>query len=262
MRLRPASRCCWGRSLLHGVQIIALYTFVLGTCGVLSFFGRVASASDANSDLLAVECLQNVVHSLGIYAGLKTLIGVMLQDPKRIRVLLVYQLGERLVSLLTLPLAINVSCLQVEKLHKLNKAMHVDCNAARTALCTETAFQTILYAYFAYVTWSLVARLEAGDLGLGLAAAASPFAEQEPLELGRAPGILRLLGTLPSNADGATENGAGDADGASATRLSQGGPRAGLRSGLQPFAGAPQTLEDATRQSSPEPFAGTAYRLV
>mmetsp|Transcript_9781 Transcript_9781/g.18920 ORF Transcript_9781/g.18920 Transcript_9781/m.18920 type:complete len:248 (-) Transcript_9781:131-874(-) len=243
---RPAEHCCGACPLLQGVQIVASYTVVVGMFSLLSLLMRGPAAKHPGPPemLLFVEWCQTFIHTVALFAGLKGLIGVMFRDPARLRTLLRYHIAELVVSSVGVVLKEVEACEELRKLRQIHKSPKIDCTSARVLLMVEFAIHAFLFSYFAFVIWSLIARLEAGELGVR-----PPLLDPEH-ELADRSGFSDVwpLGRT-----------AGDGNSLWMQRVPlSGGPSAAA--GPQPFSGAPRTLSDQ-QAVAPEPFHGTAHRL-
>lgn len=255
----PAEHCCCACPLLQGVQIIASYTVVVGTYNLLSLLMRGPADEPAQSESLqVVSFLETVYHTLAFFAGLKGLIGIMFRDSRRLRVLFLYNIGDLLVKSVTLIFREAEACDELRKRHSLHPtAVPMNCETARVLVMTEYVIHTALFAYFVYVIWSLITRLESGELGLrrGMdmdqeladrAVLVDPW-----LFIGAGDASNSLMSRAPL-VPGAPQAGAGER-----------GAAAGRGGGVpRPFSGAPRNLDERGQQpASSEPFQGTAHRL-
>lgn len=240
----PAERCCGRRPLLQGVQIIASYTVVVGMLGVLAFLTRTSGDKEertASQALILVELLQGVMNAFALYAGLKGLIGVLLRDAQRLRVLFIYHIGQLLNVCVTSGYELVEACQTLERLQREHKAIAVTCQEHRTVLLVDFSIHLMLCTYFTYIVWSLVVRLEDGELGLP-----STFGDHELAYRGL--GDPWLFVGPPA--------GLSDAN----SLLAQQGPR-GRQAAPEPYSGASQTLAAAGPHHVHEPFTGTPFRL-
>jgi len=252
MPLQPAESCCGACPLLQGVQIIASYTVVVGTFSLLSLLMKgPADKPVASESMQVVEFLERVYHTLAFFAGLKGLIGVMFRDSRRLRVLFLYHLGELIVKGIAVILREAEACEELRRLQRLHKtAENVDCQTAQIGLLLEFCIHGALFSYFAYVIWSLVSRLESGELGRrgGLGELDQELAERGVLAdpwlfMGSGDALLQRAPLTSTLTEGAGGRGAGS-----------GAPR--------PFSGVPRNLNERGEQPSPnEPFQGTPHRL-
>eukprot|EP00440_Ansanella_granifera_P072651 gb/GFBE01078838.1/.p1 GENE.gb/GFBE01078838.1/~~gb/GFBE01078838.1/.p1 ORF type:complete len:253 (+),score=44.73 gb/GFBE01078838.1/:1-759(+) len=251
MAPQPAETCCLSCSLLQGVQVIASYTVVVGSFSMLSILvGGPKNTETQSVALTTVDFLQTMVHTLALFAGFKGLIGVLLRDAHRLRVLLLYHVCELLMSCLALIVRLAKGCQQLEHLQKLHKTkLKLDCSSLQASLILEFAIHAALIAYFAFIIWSLATRLEAGELGQP-----SLFGDQEMADRTGTLGDPWLFLQPPGSET-------------SSILFQQRAPLSGVRAGgagsagPTPFSGAPRNLDDQQATSSPEPFSGTPYRL-
>mmetsp|Transcript_40052 Transcript_40052/g.101737 ORF Transcript_40052/g.101737 Transcript_40052/m.101737 type:complete len:261 (+) Transcript_40052:105-887(+) len=259
MPLQPAENCCGACPLLQGVQIIASYTVVVGTFSLLSLLMKwPADKPVASESMQVVEFLETVYHTLAFFAGLKGLIGVMFRDSRRLRVLFLYHLGELIVKGIAVIVMEAEACEELRRLQRLHKtAENADCQKARIELFLEFCIHGALFSYFAYVIWSLVSRLESGELGRrgGLGDLDQELADRGVLAdpwlfMGSSDTQHALLQRAPLTST--LTEGAG----------SRGGGRSAGSGAPRPFSGAPRNLNERGEQPSPnEPFQGTPHRL-
>lgn len=250
----PAEHCCGACPLLQGVQIIASYTVVVGTFSLLSLLMKGPADKPIQSETFqAVEFLETAFHTLAFFAGLKGLLGVMFRDPRRLRVLFFYHVGELLVKGIAFIFREAEACEELRKLERLHRSTQkMDCQSARIAFLIEFIIHAMLFSYFAYVIWSLVTRLESGELGLGRTGLdlEQELADRAVLAdpwlfvgTGDTSTLLQnrpLLTTPLTGANGRQQGGA---------------PR--------PFSGAPRNLnEGGGEPAASEPFQGTPHRLA
>eukprot|EP00928_Gymnodinium_smaydae_P064625 TRINITY_DN47908_c0_g1_i1.p1 TRINITY_DN47908_c0_g1~~TRINITY_DN47908_c0_g1_i1.p1 ORF type:complete len:263 (+),score=47.36 TRINITY_DN47908_c0_g1_i1:43-789(+) len=244
--LQPAERCCGHRSLLQGVQLIASYTVVVGTFGVLSFLVGSTENEHQSETAAILQCLHIFMNSFALYAGLKGLIGVIIRDSQRLRVLMYYQMGDLVVSIITFVVKEITACEELKRLQQKHKGVKVSCSSARVALGVEFCMHFLLFAYFLFIIWSLLTRLESGQADL--------LAEHELAERGAALGlgdpwlfVGPPMGTEDASSALLRRSGSGNGNGRGAQVP-------------QPFSGPAQSLPTEP-PGMPEPFSGTAYRL-
>jgi len=251
----PAEHCCGACPLLQGVQIIASYTVVVGTFSLLSLLMKGPQDEPIQSETVqAVEFVEMLFHALAFCAGLKGLIGVMFRDPRRLRVLFFYHIGELLVKGIAFIFREAEACVELKKLQRLHSsAKKMDCQSARIAFLLEFSIHAVLFSYFAYVIWSLITRLESGELGLRTTGLdleqelADRAVLADPWLFMGAGDTSALLQTRPPLSTPLTGGGAN-------SRQQGGAPR--------PFSGAPRNLNERDGQPAPnEPFQGTPHRL-
>jgi hypothetical protein len=195
-----------------------------------------------------------VMNIFALYAGLKGLIGVVLRDSRRLRVLFMYHIGQLFAILIILVLSEIEACREPP----INKDPHpqlvtnqetaptsapvhpLDCQTKRNFILVESCIHFVLYAYFAFMLWSLYTRLEAGELSHSSLFGEHELADQslgDPwLFVGPPTGVNQSNSILSSLA----------------ARSRHASP--------EPFTGAPQTLQEQPL-TAPEPFSGTPYRL-
>jgi len=163
----PAEHCCGVCPLLQGVQIIASYTVAMGTFAMLSLLVRGPAEKPAQSTLVQiVEFIDNIYHVFALFAGMKGLLGVILKDARRLRSLLIWHCGEIVLWCVAFVFREVEACKELKNLQQLHQAApQWDCHSIRVSLLVEFAVFSLLFSYFAYVIWSLVKRLEAGELG-------------------------------------------------------------------------------------------------
>mmetsp|Transcript_77346 Transcript_77346/g.195321 ORF Transcript_77346/g.195321 Transcript_77346/m.195321 type:complete len:217 (-) Transcript_77346:170-820(-) len=200
----------------------------------------------------AVEFLKDVFLTLAFFAGLKGLIGVMFRDPRRLRVLFFYHVGELFVKGIAFIFREAEACVELKKLQRLHSsAKKMDCQSARFFFLLEFSIHAVLFSYFAYVIWSLVTRLESGELGL----------RRTGLDLEQELADRAVL------ADPWLFMGTGDASALLQNRPPLSTPLTGANSRQQggaprPFSGAPRNLNERGGEPAPnEPFQGTPHRL-
>lgn len=242
-----------------GVQIIASYTVVIGAVNMISLLtGRTSEVAERSETAAVVECVQTFVDSLALLFGLQGLCGVMLRDSRRLRVLFMYHIAEIIVSSIAIIFREAEVCEELARMQKAKKMLKINCTQASLALFIEFCIHALFFGYFAYITWSAVTRLEAGDLrdrpgalfGVGEYEMADRFAFADPFP------PWWVMGH-PS---------------ADASLHHQRVPHRGPPTGPSPFSGAPRNLaEMQARPREPqqplqppptiEPFAGTPHRL-
>jgi len=244
--LQPAERCCGTCSLLQGVQIISSYTVVVGLFDLLSLLmrGMQPSSETGQSELVSViQSLQTLLHALGLPAGMKGVLGIMLRDPQRLRVLYYYHFAEILMSCIAVSVREMDLCDELVRLQKLHKPVKIGCSSARVMIFTGFCIHTLQFTYFAFCIWSLVKRLEDGEFGRPPFIAESELVDHAGLT---DPWLIMARGGNDSSSflqQRAPLNAQGRASGGSAP---------------QPYAGEPRTLSE---QAPPEPFSGTPHRL-
>lgn len=266
--LQPAEVCCGTCPIVKGVQILASYTVVVGMFSVLSLLmQRPPDDKPVASDTMqAVEFIAELYHTLSFFAGLKGLIGIMLRDARRLRVLLLYHIGDLVMRTVKVIFREIEACEELKRLQQLHKAGSgdsaevaaaaelgkVDCQSARMVFFVEYVLRIGMYAYFTYVIWSLIYRLESGDMSVrrgGLDDLEAELADRSGLgdswfvSGGDATNALLQRGplTAPLNEGGQGRRGA------------PGAPR--------PFSGEPRNLSEQGEQSPGAPFQGTPHRL-
>lgn len=211
--------------------MIASYTVVTGAFSVLALLTDRSKEPRGESETAAVvESIHTFVRSLALIAGLQGVVGVMLQAKWRITLLLLYQVVELLTNCVVTVFRAVEACERLALLQEAGKLLKVDCSTVRMEIFVQFTMQTCLFSYLAFITWSLVKRLETGDLG--------NF--EYGLELGNRAIIEETLAN------------------ASNQRLLP-----GSSNGPPPFSGAPRTLAEsqAQQQQTMEPFRGTPHRL-
>lgn len=237
--------------------MIASYQVVTGGFSILSLItGRSREAAGESELSAIIDCVQTFVHSLALLAGLKGLVGIMYRDSQRLRILLVYHVGELMMRSVAIVFREVEACRELKRLQELHhdKMAKIDCASARTALFAEYCIHCALFCYFMYMIWSLITRLEAGELG-------------RPQLFDHELGQLDRTGLGESMPPWFFMNHQGDTN---AGLLQQ--QRTGLLPGLNaasgnppPFSGEPRTLEDLhpALGSAPsiQPFRGTPHRL-
>eukprot|EP00434_Breviolum_minutum_P026389 symbB.v1.2.023330.t2/scaffold2128.1/size88402/8 len=176
---------------------------------------------------------------------------------ERLRVLMLYHLCSLLLMCLELVVGFIKGCQELEMLQKLyhrKELLKMDCNTYQARLCVKFVFEAGLMSYFAFIIWSLIVRIEAGELG-----EPSLLREQELAD--RALGDPWLFVQTPGES-------------ATFLRRERGHPAP------TPFSGVPRNLEDAEAQASlqedgqpqsqgqgrqgrgsVDAFQGTPYRL-
>mmetsp|Transcript_41821 Transcript_41821/g.90639 ORF Transcript_41821/g.90639 Transcript_41821/m.90639 type:complete len:256 (+) Transcript_41821:47-814(+) len=250
----PAETCCLSCTLLQGVQVISTYTVVSGSINMLGLLMNGPRSVPSHSVILAtVEFLNMMLHTFALFAGFKGLIGVLLKDVERLRVLMLYHLCALLLLCLERVVGFVKGCQELEmekKLTNREEILKMDCNTYQARLCLKFVLDAGLMSYFAFIIWSLIVRIEAGELG-----EPSLLREQELAD--RALGDPWLFVQTP---------------GESATFLRR-EPRGHAPT---PFSGVPRNLEDQEAQASlqeegqahdrqgrgsVEAFQGTPYRL-
>ncbi|CAJ1335516.1 unnamed protein product [Effrenium voratum] len=240
----PAETCCLSCSLLQGVQVISTYTVVFGSFNMLIVLMGGPKNVETHSVVLAtVEFLRMMVHTFALFAGFKGLIGVLLKDVERLRVLLLYHLCSLVLLCLQLVVVFVKGCQELEmlqKLHRQKEVQRVDCSTYQAQLFVSYMLEAGLMSYFAFIIWSLIVRIEAGELG-----EPSLLREQELAD--RALGDPWLFVHAPGG------------ESASFLRHERAAPT--------PFSGIPRNLDeqmpDAAQAApqAPAPFQGTPYRL-
>ncbi|CAJ1461064.1 unnamed protein product [Effrenium voratum] len=165
----PAETCCLSCSLLQGVQVISTYTVVFGSFNMLIVLMGGPKNVETHSVVLAtVEFLRMMVHTFALFAGFKGLIGVLLKDVERLRVLLLYHLCSLVLLCLQLVVVFVKGCQELEmlqKLHRQKEVQRVDCSTYQAQLFVSYMLEAGLMSYFAFIIWSLIVRIEAGELG-------------------------------------------------------------------------------------------------
>jgi hypothetical protein len=241
---------------LQGVQIVASYTVVVGVVNFLALFtGRPWTSSGESAAAAFIDSVQTLIHALALVAGLKGLVGVMLRDPQRLRVLYLYHAGELVVSCFAILFREIEACKELSKLQRAHRVPWVDCPSARLAHLFLFTIHFCLFSYFADIGWSLVKRLEAGELG------------RPPLlgdhELVDQTGLLDLFAPWPGMQHGSLQHppGSGVETGSSLLGAHR-GPQANATGSAPPFSGQPRTLaEQGQPQQGLQPFTGQAHRL-
>eukprot|EP00811_Abedinium_folium_P000729 NODE_10668_length_1336_cov_8.930521.p1 GENE.NODE_10668_length_1336_cov_8.930521~~NODE_10668_length_1336_cov_8.930521.p1 ORF type:complete len:247 (-),score=72.51 NODE_10668_length_1336_cov_8.930521:464-1204(-) len=167
MPLQPAMRFCGGFQLLQGVQVIASYTVILGAVSIFSLVTGRGEAADMPKMVAIADSVQALVHAFALIAGLKGLVGIMLRDPKRIRMLLIYHVIEVVTSCIVVALRIVGACDELRLLQQKEqlKAPRMSCESARLALLSEFVLHTSLFSYCIYIIWSAMTRMGAGEYG-------------------------------------------------------------------------------------------------
>jgi len=210
--------------------MIASYTVVIGAFSTVALFTNGSKESRGESEVTAVVAsIHNFIRSLALIAGLQGMVGVMLQVRWRLGVLLFYQVLELVTKCLVTIFRVAEACKWLARLHDEGKLLKVDCSTVRMEMLMQFTVQTCIFSYLAFITWSLVKRLETGDL--------SNF--EYGLELGNRALIEETL-----------------ADASNQRLIS------GSSNRPPPFSGAPQTLAGSpVQQQTMEPFRGTPHRL-
>jgi hypothetical protein len=226
--------------------MIASYEVVIGGFSVLSLVtGR---SREAQPELLAaIECVQKFVHALALLAGLKGLVGIMYRDPRRLRILLLYQVCDLVMQTVAIFFREIEACHELSQLKQLHKDKYskLTCGTVRREILIEYCIRSALFSYFTYVIWSLITRLEAGEFGR------QDFFDHELAD------HAALGDSLPPWFFMGHPGGDDNAGFLSQQRAPLNGPASGMP---QPFSGAPRTLDPPQAQSI-EPFRGTPHRL-
>lgn len=256
--LEPAERCCefcgGGCHLLQGVRLIATYTAVNGCFAVFALLAdRSAETAGQSKEAQAVESIYSFVQAFALVAGFQGMVGVILRSKWRLTMLFLYQILDLLTRCLAITFRVSDACNELARLQEKGKLLQLNCHAVRTHIMVEFTIRTVLFTYFAFVTWSLVKRLETGDLmpqsifdeGYEMGDRA---AFPDTLWGGGGRGDLNAVlaqQRLLSGAQGAGNSGGGDVE------------------QQRPFTGAPRTMAEAQplQQQTMEPFRGTAHRL-
>jgi len=232
--VEPAERCCGhcggGWHLVQAVRMIASYMVGVGAFSVATLFTDGSKDSRGESEVTAVVAsIHNFIRSLALIAGLQGIVGVVLQVRWRLGILLFYQVLELVSKCLVTAFRVAEACKWLARLHDKGKLLNAECSTVRTEMLTQFTVQTCIFAYLAFITWSLMKRLETGDL--------SNF--EYGLELGNRAMIEETL-----------------ADASNQRLIS------GSSNRPPPFSGSPQTLGGTpVQQQTMEPFRGTAHRL-
>lgn len=266
---------CW--SLLRGVQMVASYTVVISGFSMIALFGagRIPGQSTA---VAVMQCIQRLMHMMGLFAGLKGLTGVALREPSRLRMLLIYYVMELIVNIVDMVVREAMACVDLasfQRLHPHNSTDHssqidkVECSSVRWVVFMDYTVYALFYAYVAYAIWSLMIRLEDCEFG----PPASLLAGLGD-HLGRGGGSRNLHGSN-NLALASLLMGQGANDVNAESLLEQGGlsgtagasPSSARDVQMQSFSGfsgTPHTLaeQQQTAGASPEPFSGTPFRLV
>eukprot|EP00933_Yihiella_yeosuensis_P083238 TRINITY_DN97432_c0_g1_i1.p1 TRINITY_DN97432_c0_g1~~TRINITY_DN97432_c0_g1_i1.p1 ORF type:complete len:255 (-),score=42.23 TRINITY_DN97432_c0_g1_i1:218-982(-) len=253
MAPQPAQTCCMSCSLLQGAQVIASYTVVIGFFSVLSLLMGPAETESQPMSLTIVDFMVKVVHFIALIAGLKGLVGVVLRDPVRLRVLLTYHVLELFTSVIRLIVQEAKGCEQLERLEELSKTKtKLDCASFQYAMLIQFVIHASLISYFAYIIWSLITRLENGDITSALGLGETELGDRSALGLGD-PWLFvhpSSMGTDPN------------------ALLQQRAPLRGNsgQGAPQPFSGAPRNLGEQqagtqAQPAAPAPFQGTPHRL-
>jgi len=170
----PAETCCFSCPLLQGVQIIASYTVVVGVFSLMSMVTKGPAEERAKRHELVelVAFIGMVFHAMAFFAGLKGLVGIILRDPPRLRVLLLYYIGELVVSSLAFIVTATESCDDLARVDNFQNATKqeqhhapakLDCTSIRLLVVAHFMLHFALFSYFAFVIWSLISRIETGD---------------------------------------------------------------------------------------------------
>lgn len=242
----PAERCC-GWPLVQGVQAIAFFSILGGSLSLLSLVvvGPPQSTKDRPFFFVLVEFVQQVVHTLALFSGLKGMIGVCIKDPGRIRVLLAYYIVELVVGSVAFVCSMCEVCDLISRYNEKhqndpdNKSPPMDCATARNFLAVDFVLHTGIFLYFTYIIWSFLVRLVAG--------------EYPP------PPDIHLLETeLTSSAfmDNSVPQIYAQQQGLLAGNAGRQG-----RGGSQAYAGEPRRLSGAAAHLPITPFSGTPHRL-
>eukprot|EP00929_Paragymnodinium_shiwhaense_P004771 TRINITY_DN105952_c0_g1_i1.p1 TRINITY_DN105952_c0_g1~~TRINITY_DN105952_c0_g1_i1.p1 ORF type:complete len:257 (-),score=56.89 TRINITY_DN105952_c0_g1_i1:171-941(-) len=252
--LRPAERCCC-RPLQEGVKVISTYTVLMGLFGVMSFFVDHDFGAHGSAFVVAMT-LQQFLNVFGLYAGFKGLMGNVWRDPRRLRVLLFYHVLQILAHFVMIGAEEMEACRMLaywkQRRHELD---NVTCGEVEQQLVFDLVLRTSFLVYCAYIIWSLVARLEAGE---------SFTVEDELADIIASDLHDRLVAhqmltprQTPRRTPGQTR------------------PTSGPPPGLTPFSGAPRRLPGESQvdgealeegiamveQGPQEPFTGTPHRL-
>jgi len=226
--------------------MIAAYTVFIGGFCVLSLLtGRSRESAGQSETAAIIECVQTFVHSLGLLAGLKGMVGVMYRDPRRLRVLLIYHIGDLAMRGISIVFREVEACEELARLQRQQKMLKIDCPSARVVLLVEFCIHSIFFSYVIFIIWSLIVRLEAGELG------SPPFLGEHELDdhAGESWPPWLFVGHPGETNAALLQN---------RTPLNTGGPAVGAPA---PFSGAPRTLQDQPQSQGLEPFRGTPHRL-
>jgi len=233
--------------------MIASYEVVLGGCSVIYLLtGRSHEAAGESEVSKIVDRVLTFVHSLALLAGLKGLVGILHRDPRRLRMLLFYHVGElavRSVSLIFREVeACRVASSQERPvdLKRPQEPHHHKVPTIETIL-VEYCIHVVLFGYFIYAIWSLITRLEAGEFGRS-ELFDNELADRTGLGESGLPPSWFFLGAAGSDTNAGLLS-------QQRTPLNAGG------GGPQPFSGQPRTLNDPLQDQGIEHFRGTPHRL-
>eukprot|EP00435_Cladocopium_sp_Y103_P057329 s819_g19.t1 len=90
------------------------------------------------------------------------------QEHERLRVLMLYHLCALLLLCLERVVGFVKGCQELEMEKKLThreEILKMDCNTYQVRLCIKFVLDAGLMSYFAFIIWSLIVRIEAGELG-------------------------------------------------------------------------------------------------
>eukprot|EP00747_Dinoflagellata_sp_TGD_P019142 gnl/TRDRNA2_/TRDRNA2_126972_c0_seq1.p1 gnl/TRDRNA2_/TRDRNA2_126972_c0~~gnl/TRDRNA2_/TRDRNA2_126972_c0_seq1.p1 ORF type:complete len:269 (+),score=36.88 gnl/TRDRNA2_/TRDRNA2_126972_c0_seq1:48-809(+) len=252
--MQPAERCCGSCTLLQGVQIIASYDVVNGAVHVLWLLtGRSETVAGRSDIAIVVDSVQTFVHAMALLAGLKGLVGAVLRDARRVRMLFVYHVVELIVGCIAIIFRDAEACREIARLQRLHRKNNywqgMDCSSIRGLLFMEFGIHLLLFSYLSYIVWSLAERLQssggAGDLGRPPLLGDHELAERGFGGDGLPPWFLGASGGLD-----------GDMQQQQRAPLNL----HGQTGSAPPFSGQPRNLADASIQG-PTPFSGTPHRL-
>mmetsp|Transcript_88428 Transcript_88428/g.247346 ORF Transcript_88428/g.247346 Transcript_88428/m.247346 type:complete len:224 (+) Transcript_88428:105-776(+) len=167
MRIRPARFCCCTCSLLKGVQLIASYTVLVGILSILTLLRKDGTGKAVASEPLRAAALsETAFHTIAFFVGLRALKAVVCCDARRLRTLLFYQVFDLGVAVFVFVVRWVEVCAEWGGLpHPYGLLARLPCGTRRLALVAVFAAGEVLGIHFAYVVWSLVLRIEAGELG-------------------------------------------------------------------------------------------------
>lgn len=257
--LEPAERCCeccgGGCNLLQGVRLIATYTAVNGFFAVFALLAdRSAETAGQSQEAAAVESIYSFVQAFALIAGFQGMVGVILRSKWRLTMFFLYQIIDLLTRCLAITFRVSDACHELARLQEKGKLLQLDCHAVRTRIVVEFTIRTVLFTYFAFVTWSLVKRLETGEL-------MPQTIFDEGYEMGD-------RAAFPDTLWGGGGGGRGDLNAVLAQQRLLAGAQGNSGGGgdveqQRPFTGAPRTMAEAQpfQQQTMEPFRGTAHRL-
>jgi len=167
--LPPTQQCCCGCSLQRGVQMIALYSIVVGALTLTSLLidGTEDNPALTEADEL-VGMMAMIYQSLALFVGLKGVLGIAFRDMRSVRMLLLYYVVEVIVRSIAFAAREAWACTELRRLQLLREASdELTCETMRSELLVVYLLHIAVLLYFAYVIWSFVVRTESGEHGGG-----------------------------------------------------------------------------------------------